>query len=90
MYEFQVRDMTCGHCSSAITAAVKSVDPTAEVKVDLNAHLVQVSSASIGPGQIAKAIESAGYTPTRSPDANSAAATSPPQRATGSCCGRCR
>jgi copper chaperone len=90
MYEFQVRDMTCGHCSSAVTAAVKSVDPTAEVKVDLKAHLVQVGSASIGPSEIAKVIENAGYTPTLSPNASSAAATSPPQRASGSCCGCCR
>jgi copper chaperone len=90
MYEFQVKDMTCGHCLSAVTAAVKSVDTTAEVRVDLKARLVQVSSASTEPSQIAKAIENAGYTPTLSPNASSAAATSPPQKASGSCCGCCR
>ena len=32
---FQVQGMTCGHCVRAVTEAVKSVDPQAEVKVDL-------------------------------------------------------
>jgi copper chaperone len=35
MYQFNVPDMTCGHCASAITKAVKAEDPNAEVEISL-------------------------------------------------------
>lgn len=35
MIELHVDGMTCGHCVSAVTRAVKSVDPQANVQVDL-------------------------------------------------------
>ena len=35
MIEFQVNDMTCGHCAGVITKALKSVDPTAQVEIDI-------------------------------------------------------
>ena len=41
---FQVQGMTCGHCAGAVTEAVKSVDPQAEVKVDLASGKVEVQS----------------------------------------------
>ena len=37
MIEFRVEGMTCGHCVSAVTRAVKAVDPEANVRVDLEA-----------------------------------------------------
>jgi copper chaperone len=91
MHEFQVDDMTCGHCSSAISNAVKSVDPAADVQVDLGAHRVKVSATSVRPGDIAKAIEAAGYAPTLLPPAAvNTGGESAPGMAARSCCGCCR
>lgn len=58
---FNVQGMSCGHCVSAVTQAVKSVDPGAEVKVDLASGKVDVQSDE-DRAAIAKAIEEEGYT----------------------------
>ena len=34
MIAYEVNDMTCGHCASTITKAVKAVDRDAKVEVD--------------------------------------------------------
>ena len=57
---FQVQGMSCGHCASAVTQAVKSVDPQAEVKVDLGSGQVEVQTDSARE-EIAKAIQEEGY-----------------------------
>ena len=57
---FQVQGMSCGHCANAVTQAVKSVDPAAEVKVDLASGRVDVASDG-DHRAIAKAIEDEGY-----------------------------
>ena len=57
---FQVQGMSCGHCVGAVTQAVKSVDPQAEVKVDLATGKVDVQSQQ-DHAAIAKAIEDEGY-----------------------------
>ncbi len=44
MLAFEVNDMTCGHCASTITKAVKTIDPGADVQVDLGRHLVSVAT----------------------------------------------
>ena len=44
MQVFSVEGMTCGHCVRAVTEAVKSMDPSAKVKVDLAAKHVSVQS----------------------------------------------
>lgn len=62
MYRFNVPDMTCGHCVSTITKAVKSEDPNATVEVSLPEHLVKVQSA-LSQEEIARRIAEAGYTP---------------------------
>jgi copper chaperone len=58
---FQVQGMSCGHCANAVTQAVKSVDPGAEVKVDLGSGKVEVQSEQ-DHATLAKAIEEEGYT----------------------------
>jgi copper chaperone len=63
MYQFNVPDMTCGHCVSTITKAVKSDDPKAKVEINLEQHLVKVESA-LSQDEIAQQIAEAGYTPT--------------------------
>lgn len=63
MYQFNVPDMTCGHCVSTITKAVKSEDPKAKVEINLGQHLVKIESA-LSQDEIAQQIAEAGYTPT--------------------------
>ena len=62
MYEFKVADMTCGHCVSSVTKAVKGLDASAQVEISLQARRVVVRS-SASQAEIADAIREAGYTP---------------------------
>jgi len=57
---FNVQGMSCGHCANAVTQAVKSIDPAAQVKVDLASGKVEVQSQQ-DHAAIAKAIEDEGY-----------------------------
>jgi len=60
--EFKVETMTCGHCVRAVTEALQSVDPAAQVSVDLAAKKVTVDS-SLPRVELAAALADAGYTP---------------------------
>jgi copper chaperone len=62
MYQFNVPDMTCGHCVSTVTKAVKGVDSRASVEISLAEKRVTVRS-SLSEQEIAEAIKDAGYTP---------------------------
>lgn len=64
MYELTVENMTCGHCVSAVTEAVHTIDPAAFVEVDLKGKHVKVNSAS-ALELIKAAIVDAGYPVTR-------------------------
>jgi copper chaperone len=58
--KFQVSGMSCAHCASAVQNAVQTVDPEAQVTVDLETGHVDVLSHQ--PRQdIILAIENAGY-----------------------------
>jgi copper chaperone len=63
MIAFEVNDMTCGHCVSTITKAVKTVDPGATVQIDLASHLVTVEPGAADAATVGAAIREAGYTP---------------------------
>lgn len=63
MIHFEVNDMSCGHCVASITQAVKTVDPAAEVQVDLANHRVAIASTAAGAGRLGAAIAAAGFTP---------------------------
>lgn len=65
MTTFKVEDMSCGHCVSMITKAVKGVDASAKVEVKLDQHLVVIDSASVDAETLKEAITDAGYTPQR-------------------------
>ena len=56
----KVETMTCNHCVRSVTNAVKSVDPRAEVNVDLSSQEVRVVSQSDAEA-IAAAIRAEGY-----------------------------
>ena len=60
---FNVQGMTCGHCVKAVTQAIKTDDPSAEVNVDLAKGEVSVQSA-LGNEQIIGLIEEEGYSAT--------------------------
>jgi copper chaperone len=84
MITFEVNDMTCGHCVSTITKALRATDKDARVAIDLASHRVEVEPVSADAEELADAIKDAGYTPVQVvPD--SAAA----RKAPGSCCGSC-
>jgi copper chaperone len=63
MYQFNVPDMTCGHCVSSITRALKAEDAQAKVEIDLPHRRVKVQSA-LPQADLAQCIAEAGYTPT--------------------------
>jgi copper chaperone len=62
MFRYSVPDMTCGHCAQAIETAVKSLDPRAEVAVDLTSKEVTVRSEA-DEARVAGTIREAGYEP---------------------------
>ena len=57
---FDVKGMTCGHCERAVTQAVKTLDPQAEVKIDLPSGKVEVQTTQPREA-VAAAITEEGY-----------------------------
>ena len=55
-----VPGMSCGPCARAVTNAVKSVDPAAEVEIDLGTKRVAIDTGADAE-QVKAAIEQAGY-----------------------------
>ncbi|WP_375057436.1 heavy-metal-associated domain-containing protein [Zobellella sp. DQSA1] len=62
MLTFTLPDMTCGHCTGAITRALKALDPDCILEFDLPAHRLQVQS-SAGRDELVEALAEAGYPP---------------------------
>ncbi|WP_322980177.1 heavy-metal-associated domain-containing protein [Pseudomonas sp. C11] len=60
MQAFKVSGMSCGHCVRAITQAIKALDASAEVEVDLASGLVQVSDG-LDREQVQATIREEGY-----------------------------
>jgi copper ion binding protein len=56
-----VPDMSCGHCVSAVSAAVGSLEGVERVDVDLDSKRVAVEGEPLDRGAIAGAIREAGY-----------------------------
>lgn len=59
-FQFSVPGMTCGHCVSTITKAVKQEVPEASVVADLATHRVTVEGTS-DIEAVREAIADAGY-----------------------------
>jgi len=62
MIEFKVEDMSCGHCVSTITKAVKAAEPQAVVEVDLPSKIVRIEGAA-NADKVRDAISESGFTP---------------------------
>lgn len=84
MIAFEVNDMTCGHCVSSITNALRALDPSAELRFDLAAHRVEVESGNGDVEAFRQAIAEAGY----SPVSVTGTAARTPSPAGGCCCSR--
>lgn len=87
MISFQVNDMICGHCVSAITKAIKGVDAGASAQFDLATHFVHIEPGEANAAQLHDAIQVSGYTPvpTESPASGAAISAAPARK--GCCCG---
>ncbi|MFV0491661.1 MAG: heavy-metal-associated domain-containing protein [Pseudorhodobacter sp.] len=58
--KFHVPEMSCGHCTAAITKSISATDPSAQVITDLDTRTVSVTSERLAP-EVAAAIKEAGY-----------------------------
>lgn len=83
MQVFRVNDMTCGHCVSTITKAIRAADKDAKVTIDLGRHLVMVEPTETDAQELNDAITEAGYTPV---PVQATTVVARPAK-TGSCCG---
>lgn len=59
---FHVEAMTCGGCARAVTAAIRGLDPSAEVKTDPPTHAVEVRT-SRPEAEVRAALSAAGFPP---------------------------
>ncbi|WP_088285993.1 heavy-metal-associated domain-containing protein [Ideonella sp. A 288] len=88
MISFQVDDMTCGHCVSAITKAVHGVDTTARLQFDLATHRVDIEPGEADVIALGGAITEAGYTPVPIERPVSVAAIGATPERKACCCGQ--
>lgn len=61
MMRFRVSNMACGGCAKGVTAAVRGVDPRAEVQVRLDRREVAVESATADADTVNRALRDAGW-----------------------------
>jgi copper chaperone len=60
MLRLKVPDMSCGHCAATIEKAARSVDPSAEVDVDLTRKIATIATTA-SADRVRSAIRDAGY-----------------------------
>lgn len=60
MLKLKVPKMTCGHCASTVTTAIKTVDADANVEIDLTQQQVTIESSADATALSAVLVE-AGY-----------------------------
>ena len=58
--KFNVPDMSCGHCTSAIEKAIKASDRDAEVSCDLSERTVTISGA-LSESEVTSILKDTGY-----------------------------
>ena len=60
MIELAIPDMSCSHCVGVITKTVRAIDKDAQLDVDLDRHVVRVTS-SAAPEELLVALADADY-----------------------------
>lgn len=63
--QLTVTGMTCGHCEKAVTRAIQTLDPQAQVQIQRDQNLVKVDTSATQAAVVA-AIEEEGYRVTAS------------------------
>jgi copper chaperone len=58
---YRVGGMNCGGCVAAVTQAIKRIDPTAKVAVDLESGKVRIDGR-LARDAVQRAVEDAGFT----------------------------
>ena len=58
---YVVSDISCSHCTIAVTEEVTKVDGVTAVEVDLDTKLVRVSGDGLAGEDVNAAIDEAGY-----------------------------
>lgn len=63
-HQFQVPDLSCGHCVAAVTRALQALNPLVQVQADPASKAVQVQApVALSREQLAAALSEAGYPP---------------------------
>jgi copper chaperone len=62
MHEFHLPEMTCGHCASKVSIALKRLDAACDIQLDLPQRKIQVRSDEDRAALI-DALSEAGYPP---------------------------
>ena len=62
MHEFQLPDMTCGHCAGMVSQTLQMTDPECKIQVDMPKRTVTVQSTE-DRQKLAEALTEAGYPP---------------------------
>ena len=57
---YRVGGMNCGGCVAAVTQAIKQLDPTAKVAIDLESGNVRID-ARVAREAVRRAVEEAGF-----------------------------
>jgi copper chaperone len=60
--QFHLEDMTCGGCARAVTAAIREIDPAAQVKADPPTRRVDVETTR-PEAEVRAALAAAGFPP---------------------------
>ncbi|GAD54421.1 heavy-metal-associated domain-containing protein [Limimaricola cinnabarinus] len=60
MTSYSIPEMNCGHCRAAVETAMRELDPSATVAVDLDSRTAEIASAAPDEAVRAKLAE-AGY-----------------------------
>ncbi|MCE2916353.1 MAG: heavy-metal-associated domain-containing protein [Rubrivivax sp.] len=61
-HDWQIPNLSCGHCVAAVTRTVHALDAQAKVDIDLPARRVQVES-DVETARIVAALTAEGYAP---------------------------
>lgn len=84
MISMEAKDMSCGHCASALRQAIAAVDVDATVRIDLATHRLHIDSAVADAPTLIEAVRAAGYHPQQ---VGRAVADAPARSGRACCCG---
>lgn len=62
--DFSIPDMTCGHCRASVTEALKGLDPTAKIEIDLEARRLRFEGTASAEAVIG-ALDEVGFDATK-------------------------